>query len=71
MTGFQCRTARIRSYIDETVASCSSGTTFRTHDLATALCNKYHHGGSAHDVARSMRERSDVRWVSPGVWEKL
>jgi len=71
MSGCQCRTARIRSYIDETVVSCSRGTTFRTHELATALCSKYHHGESAHDVARSMRERSDVRLVSPGVWEKL
>ena len=65
------RADRIRSYIDKTVKSCNPGTRLFTHELAAGLCNHLHHGESTHDVGMAMRERTDVRLVRSGVWEKI
>ena len=71
MSGNIKRTEKIRNYIEEVLSPCKPGTVIFTHEIASALCDRLHHGGSMGDVGVALRERSDVRWVSPGVWEKL
>lgn len=65
------RATRVRAYLDETIASCEPGTRLFTHELATALCIKFHHGESTRDVGMALRERDDVRMIKHGIWEKI
>lgn len=70
MSGNIKRTEKIRNYIEEVLSPCKPGTVVFTHEIASALCNRLHHGESMRDVGMALRERDDVELMYTGAWMK-
>jgi len=70
MSGNIKRTEKIRNYIEEVLSPCKHGTVIFTHEIASALCDRLHHGESMRDVGMALRERDDVELMYTGAWMK-
>ena len=70
MSGNIKRTEKIRNYIEEVLSPCKPGTIIFTHEIASALCDRLHHGESVRNVGIALRERDDVELMYTGAWVK-
>lgn len=65
------KSVRVRAYIDGVVKSSKPGTTLFSDEIATAIRKNICYGPSTKDVGTMLRERSDVKNISDGIWEVL